>query len=68
MRCSEIAAKSLTSYETTVAFCKRAAIAHQLVHCLTDLFVQDALKRAQELDEYLQTNGVSGALDISGSV
>ncbi|KAF1954682.1 acetamidase [Byssothecium circinans] len=36
------------------AFCKRAAIAHQLTNCLTEIFFEDALKRAGELDAHLK--------------
>lgn len=34
------------------AFCKRAAIAHQLVNCLSEIFFEQAYKRAEYLDEY----------------
>ncbi|KAI0976955.1 putative fatty-acid amide hydrolase [Xylaria arbuscula] len=36
--------------QVTVAFCKRAAIAHQLVNCLTEIFFNKAIERARELD------------------
>ncbi|OQU96987.1 hypothetical protein CLAIMM_02992 [Cladophialophora immunda] len=45
------------SYTVTRAFCKRAAIAQQVVNCLTYMFVDEALQRARELDEYLEKNG-----------
>lgn len=32
---------------------QRAAIAHQLTNCLTEIFFHDALKRAEELDAHL---------------
>lgn len=35
------------------AFCKRAAIAHQLTNCLTEIFFGDAIKRAEYLDAHL---------------
>ncbi|CAL1717065.1 unnamed protein product [Somion occarium] len=41
----------------TTAFYKRAIIAHQLVNCLTEIFVDRALARAKELDEYLKKTG-----------
>lgn len=41
----------------TTAFYKRAIIAHQLTNCLTEIFVEKALARAAELDEYLKTTG-----------
>ncbi|KAI1264956.1 putative fatty-acid amide hydrolase [Xylariaceae sp. FL1019] len=37
--------------QVTVAFCKRAAIAHQLINCLTEIFFDDAIKRAKQLDQ-----------------
>ncbi|KAH8690612.1 putative fatty-acid amide hydrolase [Talaromyces proteolyticus] len=41
--------------QVTVAFCKRAAIAHQLTNCLTEIFFDDAIERAKKLDlEYDQ--------------
>ncbi|EME83614.1 uncharacterized protein MYCFIDRAFT_47042 [Pseudocercospora fijiensis CIRAD86] len=41
----------LSSYEVTVAFCARAAIAHQLVNCLVDFFPEEALAQAKALDD-----------------
>jgi amidase len=38
------------------AFCKRAAVAHQLVNCLTEVFFTTALERAKALDEYMAVN------------
>ncbi|EDU43702.1 acetamidase [Pyrenophora tritici-repentis] len=45
--------KQVKCVDVTRAFCKRAAIAHQLTNCLTEIFFDDALKRAQELDHHL---------------
>ncbi|KIV86728.1 hypothetical protein PV11_02323 [Exophiala sideris] len=36
--------------QVTVAFCKRAAIAHQLTNCLTEIFFDEAIERARQLD------------------
>ncbi|PVH85544.1 putative fatty-acid amide hydrolase [Cadophora sp. DSE1049] len=36
--------------QVTVSFCKRAAIAQQLTNCLTEIFFDDAIARAKELD------------------
>ncbi|KAH6884278.1 amidase [Thelonectria olida] len=36
--------------QVTVAFCKRAAIAQQMVNCLTEIFFDDAINRARQLD------------------
>jgi amidase len=52
-----IAAKKLTAVEVVTAFSKRAIIAHQLTCCLTQWFMDEAIKRAQELDDYLEKNG-----------
>jgi amidase len=46
-----------TAKEVTVAICKRAAIAHQLTNCLTEVFFDEGLERAKELDEYLKIHG-----------
>ena len=52
-----IAARKLTAVEVATAFSKRAIIAHQLTCCLTQWFMDEAIKRAQELDDYQQQNG-----------
>ena len=46
-----------SAHEVTEAICKRAAIAHQLTNCLTEIFFDEALIRAKELDEHLRTHG-----------
>ncbi|KAJ5753222.1 hypothetical protein N7520_010139 [Penicillium odoratum] len=43
--------------EVVLAFCKRAAISHQLTRCLTEPLFDRALHRARELDEHLQRTG-----------
>ncbi|RYN59653.1 putative amidase [Alternaria tenuissima] len=52
-----IAARKLSAVEVATAFSKRAIIAHQITCCLTQWFMDDAIKRAQELDKYLEKNG-----------
>lgn len=52
-----IAARKYTAVAVAKAFCKRAAIAHQLTCCLTQFFEDKALERAAQLDEYLEKNG-----------
>ncbi|CAO2652666.1 Nn.00g009490.m01.CDS01 [Neocucurbitaria sp. VM-36] len=47
--------KKLKCVNVARAFCKRAAIAHQLTNCLTEIFFNDALKRAEELDAHLSS-------------
>ncbi|TGO36840.1 hypothetical protein BHYA_0113g00130 [Botrytis hyacinthi] len=39
-----------TVEQVTIAFCKRAAIAHQLTNCLTEIFFFAAIERAKTLD------------------
>ncbi|OAG01494.1 acetamidase [Paraphaeosphaeria sporulosa] len=50
-----IRARKLKSVDVARAFCKRAAVAHQLTNCLTEIFFEDALKRAKELDDHLES-------------
>ncbi|KAI9661576.1 MAG: hypothetical protein M1821_008814 [Bathelium mastoideum] len=47
----------LSCVEVTTAFCKRAAVAQQLIGCCTEIFFERALKRAKELDQDLQQTG-----------
>ncbi|KAJ5604670.1 glutamyl-tRNA amidotransferase-like protein subunit A [Penicillium lagena] len=42
----------LTSVEVTIAFCKRAAIAHQTTNCLAEILFEEAIAQAEALDEY----------------
>lgn len=43
--------------DVTRAFCHRAAVAHQLTNCLTEVLFDAAITTAQELDEYQRTVG-----------
>ncbi|KAK7427344.1 hypothetical protein QQZ08_006113 [Neonectria magnoliae] len=52
-----IAARKYTAVAVATAFSKRAIISHQLTCCLTQWFMDDALKRAKQLDDYLAKNG-----------
>ncbi|KAI3339441.1 putative fatty-acid amide hydrolase [Ustulina deusta] len=47
---AELKASTFSVEQVTVAFCKRAAIAHQLVNCLTEIFFDKAIERARSLD------------------
>lgn len=49
--------KKYSSVEVTTAFLHRAAICTQLTNCCTEFMVDLALKRAKELDEYLEATG-----------
>ncbi|KAL4934947.1 hypothetical protein BDV06DRAFT_234883 [Aspergillus oleicola] len=54
---NQIHSQKLSAKEVIEAFCKRAAIAHQLTRCLTEPLFESALKRAEELDAYLRRTG-----------
>ncbi|KAE9400228.1 amidase [Gymnopus androsaceus JB14] len=49
--------KDVTAVEVMTAFMKRAAVAHQLLCCLTQMFFDEGLARARELDEYYENTG-----------
>ncbi|OCL14642.1 amidase [Glonium stellatum] len=49
----EISSRRLKSYDVVKAFCKRAALAHQLTNCLTEILFDEALARADQLDAHL---------------
>lgn len=53
----KLATQELSSVEVVTAFSKRAALAHQLTICCTEMFFDEALEQARELDEYLEKNG-----------
>lgn len=46
-----------SSFEVTLAFCHRASIVHQLTNCLSEVFFDEGLKQAMELDEYQKATG-----------
>ncbi|KAB8079521.1 alpha-glucosidase [Aspergillus leporis] len=52
-----IAEKKFTAEDVVKAFCKRAAIAHQLTRCLSEPLFSRALERAKDLDRHLQSSG-----------
>lgn len=54
---AKVATGEWTAEEVTVAFCKRAALAHQVTNCLTVIIFSDAITRAQELDVQFQRTG-----------
>lgn len=43
-----------TAVEVAKAFCHRAAVAHQLVSCLHEIFFHQAIEEAEKLDKYFQ--------------
>lgn len=52
-----IESKKLTAVQVTEAFCHRAALTHQIVNCCSEIFFDEAIERANELDAYLKENG-----------
>jgi amidase len=52
-----IASRKLSSVEVVTAFSKRAALAHQLTTCCTEMFFDEALQSAKALDKHLQETG-----------
>ncbi|KAE8354146.1 amidase signature domain-containing protein [Aspergillus coremiiformis] len=48
---------SWTSEEVTKVFCKAAAAAHQLTNCLSEIFFDEAIAQAKQLDEHLKKTG-----------
>ena len=49
--------KKTTCLAITTAYCKRAAMAQQLLGCCTEMFFERALERAKELDRILAETG-----------
>ncbi|WVQ66347.1 uncharacterized protein L199_004526 [Kwoniella botswanensis] len=59
----KMVAGELKSYEVTLAFCKRAAVAQQLTNCLTEISFTAALENAKAIDEeYARTGTPLGPL------
>ncbi|KFA76043.1 hypothetical protein S40288_00309 [Stachybotrys chartarum IBT 40288] len=60
---------TLSAVRVTTAFCKTAAIAHQINNCLHEIFFDQALERATQLDAYFAehqaTTGVLHGLPVS---
>jgi amidase len=46
-----------TAVEVAKAFCHRAALAHQLVNCLHEIFFDQAIKDAEKTDAYFKKHG-----------
>lgn len=42
-----------TAVEVAKAFCHRAAVAHQIVNCLHEIFFDQAIEEAKKADKYL---------------
>ncbi|OAX80492.1 hypothetical protein ACJ72_05170 [Emergomyces africanus] len=53
----QIATGTLSAREVSEAFCKRAAISHQLTRCITEPLFDQAVARASQLDAYFKRTG-----------
>ncbi|KAI4716327.1 amidase [Aureobasidium sp. EXF-10727] len=53
---NKIRQQEYTAEEVAVAFCKRAAVAQQLTNCLTEIFFEEAIERARQLDQERTAN------------
>lgn len=53
----KLSSGELSSLDLTKAFAKRAALAHQLTTCCTEIFFEEALAHAKALDQFLTTTG-----------
>ncbi|GAA5888238.1 hypothetical protein JCM16303_005311 [Sporobolomyces ruberrimus] len=53
----KLASSELSAEKTIKAFIHRAVIAHQITNCLTDIWYDDAIARARELDTKLKETG-----------
>lgn len=53
----QLHSRKWSALEVIVAFCKRAAIAQQLINPLMDIDFEGAMKRAKNLDDHLNKEG-----------
>ncbi|KAH8807797.1 acetamidase [Xylogone sp. PMI_703] len=53
----KLAKRELSSLQVVKAFAKRAAIAHQLTTCCTEIFFEEAFEQAKKLDNILEKTG-----------
>lgn len=53
----KLSSGELSSLELTQAFAKRAALAHQLTTCCTEIFFDEAFAVAKQMDEHLANTG-----------
>ncbi|EFE34617.1 general amidase GmdA, putative [Trichophyton benhamiae CBS 112371] len=54
---SKIKSKEYSALKVAKAYCKAAAVAHQMTSCLHEVFFDQALERAKYLDEYVEKHG-----------
>jgi len=63
----KLSSGTISSYELTLAVCKRAAIAHQLTNCLTEIQFEQAINKARQCDgEYRENGGGRGLRPLHG--
>jgi amidase len=55
----KLSSGELSSLELTTAFAKRAALAHQLTTCCTEIFFEEALATAKRMDDHLAKTGLT---------
>lgn len=54
---AQIASRQYSAVRVIQAFSKRAALAQQLIGCCTEMFFEEALERAKQLDDVLAKTG-----------
>ncbi|RHZ70341.1 hypothetical protein CDV55_108460 [Aspergillus turcosus] len=64
----KLAQGELKAVDVTIAFCKRAALAHQLVNCCLEFFPEAAIAQAKELDAYYEKHKKPGLETSMGYV
>lgn len=53
----KISTGQLTAVQVTTAFCHRAALAHQILNCCSEIFFDKAMETAEYLDKYFAESG-----------
>ncbi|KDB20646.1 hypothetical protein H109_07399 [Trichophyton interdigitale MR816] len=53
----KIKSKEYSALQVANAYCKAAAVAHQITSCLHEVFFDQALERAKYLDDYVEKHG-----------
>lgn len=53
----KLASRELSSEQVARAFCKRTALAHQVINCCTEIFFDRAIASAKALDAHLAATG-----------
>ena len=53
----DLASRKLTAVQVLTAHCKVAVASQDYTNCLTEIFFEEGMKRAEELDEHMRTTG-----------